>query len=249
LILQRVEQSDWLSNAYLVIDRPGGSGVLIDGNGVIEPLLERLDREGTTLTHVLLTHDHWDHVVDLRRVADERGVPILAHPITAERVEFPIDRTIEDGDVIRSGDLEIEALFTPGHAAGHLAFLIDGTDLITADTLFKGTVGGTMAPGATGIDDLRSSIMDRYMTLPDEVRVHPGHREPTTIGAEREGNPFVRVWRGVDPEGTERCQVNERGEATLVLWAPDYDGTNKAWVRFPDGSEGIVGGSQIVSRG
>lgn len=249
MILQRVEQADWLSNAYLVIDRPGGSGVLVDGNGVIEPLLERLDREGTTLTHILLTHDHWDHVVDLGDLAKERGVPILAHRITADRVDFPIDQTIDDGDVIHSGDLEIKALFTPGHAAGHLAFLIDDTDLITADTLFKGTVGGTMAPGATGIDDLRDSIMEKYMTLPAEVRVHPGHREPTTIGEEREGNPFVRIWRGVDPEGTERCEVKDRGEATLILWAPDYDGTNKAWVRFPDGTDGIVGGSQIVSRG
>ncbi|MCO5315488.1 MAG: MBL fold metallo-hydrolase [Solirubrobacterales bacterium] len=249
MILQRVEQSDWLSNAYLVIDHPGGHGVLIDGNGVIEPLLERLDREGTTLTHILLTHDHWDHVVGLRELADERGVPILAHPVTAERVDFKVDETIDDGARIKSGDLEIEAIFTPGHAAGHLAFLIDGTDLVTADTLFKGTVGGTMAPGATGIEDLRGSIMDRYMGLPPETRVHPGHREPTTIGEEKENNPFVRVWSGVDPEGDERCEVNQRGEATLVLWAPDYDGTNKAWVRFPDGSEGIVGGSQILSRG
>lgn len=249
MILQRVEQSDWLSNAYLVIDRPGGHGVLIDGNGVIEPLLERLDREGTTLTHILLTHDHWDHVVDLREVADRYGVPVLAHPVTAERVDFRVDETIGDGDRIQSGDLEIEAMFTPGHAAGHLAFLIDGTDLITADTLFRGTVGGTMAPGATGIDDLRNSIMERYMSLPAETRVHPGHREPTTIGEEKENNPFIRVWNGTDPEGDERCEVNGRGQATLVLWAPDYDGTNKAWVRFPDGSEGIVGGSQILSRG
>jgi len=249
MILQRTEQADWLSNSYLVIDRPGGHGVLVDGNGVIEPLLERLDREGITLTYILLTHDHWDHVVGLREVADRYGAPILAHPMTAERVDFKVDETIEDGDVIRSGDLEIKVMFTPGHAAGHLAFLIDGTDLITADTLFKGTVGGTMAPGATGIEDLRNSIMEKYMNLPPETRVHPGHREPTTIGAEFENNPFIRVWRGADPEGDETCEVNERGAATLVLWAPDYDGTNKAWVRFPDGSEGIVGGSQILSRG
>lgn len=249
MILQRVEQSDWLSNAYLVIDRPGGSGVLVDGNGVIEPLLERLDREGTTLTHILLTHDHWDHVVDLGDLAKERGVPILAHQTTADRVDFPVDQIIEDGEVIRSGDLEIKALFTPGHAAGHLAFLFDDTDVITADTLFKGTVGGTMAPGATGIDDLRNSIMEKFMTLPPETRLHPGHREPTTVGEEFENNPFIRIWRGVDPEGDEPCEVNERGGATLILWAPDYDGTNKAWVRFPDGSDGIVGGSQIISRG
>lgn len=249
MILQRVEQADWLSNAYLVVDEPGGKGVLVDGNGVIEPLLERADREGTELTHILLTHDHLDHVVGLGELARERGLPILAHEITAERVDFPVDRNLADGEVVRTGDLEIEAIFTPGHAAGHLALLIDGTDVITADVIFKGTVGGTMAPGATGFEDLKHSIMERLMTLPPETRIHPGHREPSTIGEEWENNPFVRIWRGLDPEGDESCEVNGRGEATLVLWAPDYDGTNKAWIRFPDGADAITGGSQILSRG
>jgi hydroxyacylglutathione hydrolase len=249
MILQRVEQADWLSNAFLIVDEPGGKGVLVDGNGVIEPLLERADREGTELTHILLTHDHWDHVVGLGELAAERDLPILAHEITAEKVDFPVEQTVADGEVIRTGDLEIEAIFTPGHAAGHLALLFNGTDVITADVIFKGTVGGTMAPGATGFEDLRASIMERLMTLPHETRMHPGHRGPSTIGEEWENNPFVRIWRGLDPESKETCEVNGRGEATLVLWAPDYDGTNKAWVRFPDGSDAITGGSQILSRG
>ena len=246
MILQRVEQADWLSNSYLVVDEPGGKGVLIDGNGVIEPLLERADREGTEITHILLTHDHWDHVVGLGELAEERGIPILAHAVTAGNVEFEVDRLLEDGDVIETGDLRIETIFTPGHAGGHLAFLINGTDLITADLIFKGTVAGTMAPGATGFEDLRNSIMDKVMTLPPETRIHPGHREPSTIGEEWEQNPFVRIWRGVDEEGTGACEVNQRGDATLILWAPDYDGTNKAWVRFPDGTDSITGGSQVT---
>jgi hydroxyacylglutathione hydrolase len=246
MILQRVEQSDWLSNSYLVVDKPGGKGVLVDGNGVIEPLLERADREGTELTHILLTHDHWDHVVGLGELAKERGIPILAHKITADSVDFDVDRVLDDGDVIESGNLKIEALFTPGHAGGHLAFLIDGTDLITADLIFRGTVAGTMAPGATGFEDLKGSIMEKVMTLPPETRIHPGHKEPSTIAAEWEQNPFVRIWRGLDEEGTGGCEVNQRGEATLILWAPDYDGTNKAWVRFPDGTDSITGGSQIT---
>ena len=67
---------------------------------------------------------------------------------------------------------------------------------------------------------------------------------PTTIGDEWESNPFIRIWRGLDPEGDDpaRCAASD---ATLVLWAPDYDGTNKAWVRFPDGRDAIVGGSQV----
>jgi TonB family protein len=75
MILQRVEQAEWLSNAYLVTDEPSGATVLIDSNGVIEPLLERVDREGLDLTHILLTHDHWDHVVGLGELAKERGIP------------------------------------------------------------------------------------------------------------------------------------------------------------------------------
>jgi glyoxylase-like metal-dependent hydrolase (beta-lactamase superfamily II) len=141
------------------------------------------------------------------------------------------------------GGLEVQALFTPGHAPGHLAFLVNGTDVFTADVLFKGTVGGTRAPGATGFADLKASV-ERLLALPEDTRVHPGHTLPTTVAEERESNPFFRIWTGRDPEGTEPCKV--RGEdATLILWAPDYDGTNKAWVRFPDGEDAIVGGSQV----
>jgi hydroxyacylglutathione hydrolase len=229
MVLQRVEHPDWLSNAYLVVDEPGGHGVLVDGNGVIEPLLERVEREGTEITHVLVTHHHADHVVDVEETAERFGVPVLRHP---------------DLDRVTSGSLEIEAIPTPGHCADHLALLINGTDCMTADVLFKGTVGGTRAPGHTTFEDLRSSIMDRLMTLPGETRLHPGHREPTTVAEEWENNPFIRIWRGLDDEGTDRCRVGEE-DATLVLWAPDYDGTNKAWVRFESGEDVVVGGSQV----
>ena len=74
------------------------------------------------------------------------------------------------------------------------------------------------------------------MKLPPETRVLPGHTDETTIGREWEQNPFVRVWRGAEPEGTEPCRVG--GEpATLVVWSPDYDGKGKALVRFADGAE------------
>ena len=115
---------------------------------------------------------------------------------------------------------------------------------VTADVLFKGTVGGTLAPGATGYADLKASV-ERLLALPPETVIHPGHTLPTTVAEERESNPFFRVWTGRDPEGDEECTV--RGDpATLVLWAPDYDGTNKAWVRFPNGEDAIVGGSQVA---
>jgi glyoxylase-like metal-dependent hydrolase (beta-lactamase superfamily II) len=237
VIIQRVEHPQWLSNAYLVVDRPGGHGVLVDGNGVVEPLLERVQREGTEITHVLLTHHHGDHVVGVAELAERFGAPLLGHPDN-EAASEPLDGTVT------SGELEIEPIHTPGHCADHLALLFNGTDCLTADVLFKGTVGGTRAPGHTTFEDLRSSIMDRLLTLPGETRLHPGHREPTTVADEWEHNPFVRIWRGIDQQDPERCRVAGE-EATLVLWAPDYDGTNKAWVRFESGEEAVVGGSQV----
>ena len=82
------------------------------------------------------------------------------------------------------------------------------------------------------------------LALPPETAVHPGHREPTTIGAEREANPFIRAWLDGEGPGEEPCRVY--GEpATLLLWAADYDGGHKALVRFPDGRETIVGGSRV----
>jgi len=246
LIIERTENPTWLSNAYLVADEAGGKGVLIDGNDDLGPLLERAQRDGIAITHVLVTHPHLDHVAGLAEARQQIGnPPLVAHAEAAAELDEDVTETIADGGRLTTGGLEIEAISTPGHAAGHLAFLVNGSDLFTADVLFKGTVGGTMAPGASGFADLKASVM-RLMELPANTRVHPGHREPTTIGDELDGNAFVRVWRGLEETGEEQVTVWDR-PATLKLWAPDYDGGNKAWVVFgDDGTEAIVGGSQVV---
>jgi hydroxyacylglutathione hydrolase len=246
VIVERTENPQWLSNAYLVADPESGKGVLIDGNDELGPLLERAERDGIEITHVLLTHVHLDHVAGLAEARERLdNPPLVAHEAAAAEIDEEVAVTLADGEKLSTGGLEIEAILTPGHAAGHVAYLVNGTDVFTADVLFKGTVGGTMAPGASGFADLRSSVMDRLMTLPPETRVHPGHREPTTIGEEWDSNAFVRVWRGLDDESAEQCTVWGR-DATLKLWAPDYDGGNKAWIVFGDtGEVAIVGGSQV----
>jgi glyoxylase-like metal-dependent hydrolase (beta-lactamase superfamily II) len=245
VIVTRTENPQWLSNAYLVADEAGGKGVLIDGNDDLEPLLKQAEEDGVEITHVLLTHPHPDHVAGLAEARERLGdPPLVAHEETAAEIDTEVEQTIGNGEKLSTGALEIEAISTPGHSAGHLAFLINGSDVFTADVLFKGTVGGTLAPGASGFADLKASVL-RLMELPPETKVHPGHREATTIGAELEDNPFVRIWRGLDETGEERCSVWGR-PATLKLWAPDYDGGNKAWVLFKDSDEdAIVGGSQV----
>ena len=121
MILQRGEHPEWLSNAYLVVDEIGGHGVLVDSNGITDPLCERAEREGSEITHLLLTHHHADHVVDARKLAQRFGVPILAHEKTAEILDGVVDETFRDGDVIESGGLRIEVMHTPGHCADHCA--------------------------------------------------------------------------------------------------------------------------------
>ena len=113
-----------------------------------------------------------------------------------------VDETFADGDVVAlgrardPGDRDARAT-----AADHLALLVNGTDCLTADCLFKGTVGGTMGGGPSGYADQYDSIMDGLMGLPHETRIHPGHTRPTTIGDEWEQNPFIRIWRGLDAGG------------------------------------------------
>ena len=206
----------YLSNAYLVADEEGGTAVYVDSGAPLEPLLEAVARWGVTPVAVLRTHAHGDHVEH----EDELGLPVVT------------------GD-FESGGLRVEALSTPGHSDDHLAFVVNGESVFSGDILFKDAVGGSR----DDFESVKSSVM-RLMELPPETRVLPGHTDETTIGREWEENPFVRVWRGLDPEGTERVHVGGE-EATLVVWSPDYDGNGKAWVRFADGRDAIVGGSRI----
>jgi hydroxyacylglutathione hydrolase len=178
---------------------------------------------------------------------------------------------IQAGETLHFGTLEVCPLNTPGHTAGMLSFLVGDRSggearatgakrpsssavpggfsggeavVFTGDTLFKNSVGGVKAPGHTTYTDLRDSIMGTLMELPPETVIYPGHSEPTSVAAEWDSNGFIRVWRGLDPEGAEPCVA--LGEpATLVLLGQDYDGGTKAWVRWPDGSDDIVPGSRV----
>jgi glyoxylase-like metal-dependent hydrolase (beta-lactamase superfamily II) len=244
MIIERSMNDDWLSNTYLVADEQGSQAVLIDAGGPVAPLLAVIDRMRFELTHVLLTHHHHDHVAELGPILERHpGTPVLIHELEREQVPRATGTMAPDQPIF-CGALEIVPLHTPGHTAGMLSLLINGTDVFTGDTLFKGSVGGVRAPGHTTYADLKSSIMDKLLKLPPETRIHPGHTDPTTVADESEHNKFVRIWRGVDPEGEQPTMA--MGEpATLILLGDDYDGGHKAWVRWPDGSDDIVPGSQV----
>jgi glyoxylase-like metal-dependent hydrolase (beta-lactamase superfamily II) len=220
VLIERSMDPQWLSNAYLVADEPGGTAVFVDSGGPLDPLHEVVEREGLNVTHLLTTHAHGDHIAGDDELVERYGVEIVKGPL-------------------ETGGLRIQALETPGHSDDHLAFLVNDLVCFTGDILFKDAVGG--GPDAAPI---RRSVMDVLMTLPPEVRALPGHTEETTIGREWDENPFVRYWRDDVKSVDEPVRVGGE-EATLVVWSPDYDGKGKALVRFAGGREAIVGGSRV----
>src|SRR3712207_2825880 len=212
MIVESSMHPQWLSNAYLVADEPGGHGVIIDSGGPSQPLLDAVERLELTVPLLLLTHHHGDHVAENHVYQERFGVEIRAHPLEAEHL-MDVDRAIEPGEVLEVGALRIDGLHTPGHTAGMLSFRVNDEAVFTGDTLFKGSVGGVRAPGSTTFEDLRASIMDVLMKLPPETRVHPRPTHPTTICRERGGNAFVRLWRGLEEGRSDRCPVGD-DEAT-----------------------------------
>jgi glyoxylase-like metal-dependent hydrolase (beta-lactamase superfamily II) len=209
----------WLSNAYLVADEEGGAAVFVDSGAPLEPLLRAAEEWRVEPSHILRTHAHPDHVEH----EGELGLPVVR-------------------EALQVGGLDVEAIPTPGHSEDMVCFVVGGELVFSGDTLFKDAVGGG------DYERIRRSVMDVYMAMPHERRVLPGHTDETTIGREWEHNPFVRVWRGAEPEGTEPVRVGGE-DATLIVWSPDYDGKGKAWVRFADGRDAIVGGSRVERTG
>jgi hydroxyacylglutathione hydrolase len=271
MILERSLHPQFLSNTYLVADGLGGPAFFVDAGGPVEPLISAAQEHELTPTHVLLTHHHFDHVseVDALRARWPK-LEVLIHPLELQQLgdDGPAWGPIEAGQTLRFGELEVRPLLTPGHTAGMLSFLVGepgghgrGGSIIapggftgregvvfTGDTLFRGSVGGVRAPGHTSYTDLKDSIMGTLMELPPDTIIEPGHSDPSTVAQEWNGNPFIRVWRGLDAERTEQCTA--MGEpATLILLCGDYDGGHKAWVRWPDGSDDIVPGSQVKQLG
>jgi glyoxylase-like metal-dependent hydrolase (beta-lactamase superfamily II) len=293
MLVESASHPQFISNTYLVADGRGGPAFFVDAGGPVAPLIEAAGREGLEPTHVLLTHHHFDHVSevgslrerwpDLQVLISASEKQLLAQGAEASGDPGQVESvremgTIEPGQELRFGALDVRPLHTPGHTAGMLAVLVsergDGSDrraavgsatragasaapggfagegaaVFTGDTLFKDSVGGVKAPGHTTYTDLRDSIMGTLMELPPDTVIYPGHADASTVAREWDGNAFIRVWRGLDPEGAERCTA--LGEpATLVLLGTDYDGGTKAWIRWPDGSDDIVPGSRVERSG
>ena len=200
----------------------------VDANGLEGELVRRAEHDGIAITHVLCTHGHGDHVVGIEELGGASRRPLVAHPST----DVSADERSPRRDV-RAATSRSARCTRPGHCADHLAFLVGGTHCFTADVLFRGTVGGT--PALSGdLDELKHSILRRAARARrlDGRPPRPPRGDDDRRGARVEP-VHPRVAGGEGP-GEEPCRVSGE-DATLLLWAPDYDGGNKALVRLANG--------------
>jgi glyoxylase-like metal-dependent hydrolase (beta-lactamase superfamily II) len=175
------------NNVYILSDPRSNEALLIDAANDAPRILKEL--EGLTVSHILTTHGHPDHVQAVKPVREETNGRFTCHVGDAAMMPMPPDAHAQDGQWFRFGEFELRTIHTPGHTPGSLCFLVDD-HLFTGDTLFPGGPGNTKSPGSS-FPGIIESIRARLFVLPDETRVLPGHGKPTTIGTER---PHLDAW-------------------------------------------------------
>jgi hydroxyacylglutathione hydrolase len=195
-------------NCSILGDEISHEAIVVDPGDDIPRIVALLAKHNLTVKQIVITHAHIDHIAGAHRLKQLTGAPVLYNQndlplvkmmdVQAGWLGMPIptvhapDDTLDDGKLITITGLTGSILHTPGHTEGSVClYLPDQTLLLAGDTLFAGSVGRTDLPGGD-TNKLLASIHDRLLTLPDEVTVIPGHGRRTTIGVERESNPFLQ---------------------------------------------------------
>jgi hydroxyacylglutathione hydrolase len=197
------------SNCYIVASSSTKEGMIIDPGAESGTILRTVQQMGLSISLIVVTHAHIDHIDALRAVKERTNAPFAIHEAEKNSLSTPPpmnivaslglspfksapqpDRLLKDGDRIDVGDLHFEVLHTPGHSLGGICISGHGV-VFSGDTLFNFGIGRTDFPGGS-YEHLMNSIREKLMVLPDETVVYPGHGPATTIGDERRGNPFLQ---------------------------------------------------------
>lgn len=197
-------------NCTILCDDQTKEAIVVDGGDGVPEVVKRLERLGARAKYLVHTHAHIDHIGDVGGLRDQTGAQALLHPgdlplyrslgmqagwiglYDAPRI-VALDGDLQDGDRIRAGTLEIDVLHTPGHTPGSVCFSFsdgDASTVLSGDTLFAGAIG-RWDLGGTSMEDIVASIHRKLMPFDDATRVIPGHGPFTTIGTERESNPYL----------------------------------------------------------
>ena len=207
MIVEMLTVGPFQENCYVIGDEETMTGAIIDPGDEAARIALTVERLGLEIGQIIVTHSHIDHVGAVAQLVDEYMCPVLMHQEAGAMLKTVpqqaimmgmgfgkvpnVDRHVGDEEVLEIGSLRLRSLYTPGHAPGHLAFLVEDEGLVfSGDALFAGSVGRVDLPGGS-MEVLMRSISERLLTLPDETRVLSGHGPETTIGRERVANPFL----------------------------------------------------------
>jgi len=205
MIIERLEVRPFGSNCYIVGAEASHEAIIIDPGGEADRILGRVKDLGLTVKIIVLTHSHFDHMGALKEVKEATKAELVVHSADARALQSmspmamlsrlslqaapPPDRLLKGGDSLEITGLRLLVLHTPGHTPGGICLLGEGV-VFTGDTLFNFGIGRSDTPGGNA-RQLMDSIHTKLMILPDKTIVYPGHGPQTTIGTERQWNPFL----------------------------------------------------------
>src|SRR5215475_5515775 len=195
-------------NCSIIGDEQTHEAMVIDPGDQIDEILQTLRQEKLTLKQIVITHAHIDHVGGAMKLKAATGAPILMNQNDYALLKMldmqatwigmrppgdvHIDEAISQGRVLKIGDISSSVIHTPGHTEGSICLYFPAEKkLIAGDTLFAGSIGRTDLPGGS-MEKILRSLHTRVLALPDETQVTPGHGPQTSIGEERETNPFLQ---------------------------------------------------------
>lgn len=201
--IKRMPLGCYGANSYILSDDTKEC-IVVDPGGESEDTIKYIEENKLNLQYIVLTHGHGDHIGGVLDLKEKYGVPVYVHEadedlindpeknlsafLPMKEVAFKSDRQLKDGDVLEFGNQEIEIIHTPGHSPGCICLKSKG-DILTGDTLFRGSIGRTDLYGST--DELVDSIKYKLMVYDDSTVIHPGHGAESTIRFEKENNPFI----------------------------------------------------------
>ena len=194
-------------NTYLAVDEATKKGFVVDPGGYNPKLTSEVQKNGIEIEYIILTHGHSDHICGVNEHrADFPEAKVIAHTDEKQMLEdadfnmstqfgtpytVSADIYVNDGDTINVGTLELKFFHTPGHSPGGMCIYVEKENvLFSGDTLFRQSIGRTDFPGCS-YREIMESIRNKLYVLPDSTNVFPGHMGPTSIGFEKENNPFV----------------------------------------------------------